>query len=86
VTANGLLGLWVGLIYRRWGTVGAVVFSAGTAVLLVGAGLIITWAQWWPQVGDYLTHLDVLVASLWVLVLGALVSVGGYLTIRHLTV
>ena len=33
-----LLGLWFGLIYRRLGTIGAVVFCAGLAVLLVAAG------------------------------------------------
>ena len=81
-----LLGLWVGLIYRRWGTVGGVVFFAAFAVLLVGASLIITWAQWWPRVGAYLSGLDILVASLWVLVLAAIVALGGYVTIRRITV
>ncbi len=52
----------------------------------MAAGLIITWAQWWPRVGAYLSGLDILVASLWVLVLGGIVGLGGYLTIRHLTV
>ena len=81
-----LLGLWVGLIYRRWGTVGGVVFFSALAVLLVGASLIITWAQWWPRVGAYLGGLDILVASLWVLVLAAIVALGGYVTIRRITV
>jgi hypothetical protein len=81
-----LLGLWVGLIYRRWGTVGGVVFFSTLAVLLVGASLLITWAQWWPRVGAYLSGLDILTASLWVLVLAAVVALGGYVTIRRITV
>jgi len=81
-----LIGMWFGLIYRRFAMIGMVIFSGVLAVIAVGAVLIITWRQWWPQVGDFLVNLDLLAASGLVAIVAAVVALGGYGTIRRITV
>jgi hypothetical protein len=81
-----LFGLWAGLIYRRFALVGSVVFFAAITLVLVGAALLITWWQAWPQVGRFLVDLNILAASLLVALIAVVVSLGGYLTIRRITV
>ena len=55
-------------------------------VLRVGAVLLVTWRQWWPAVGSFLSDLDVLAASGMLALAAAAVAGGGYLTIRRITV
>jgi hypothetical protein len=81
-----LFGLWAGLIYRRFALVGSVVFFAAITLVLVGAALLITWWQAWPQVGRFLVDLNILAASLLVALIAVVASLGGYLTIRRITV
>lgn len=81
-----LFGLWCGLVYRRFGLVGMVVFLAALTLLAVIAALLVTWGQAWPQVGRFLAELDIVAASLLVAVVAAAVGLGGYLTIRRITV
>lgn len=54
-----LIGLWTGLIYRRFGLIGTLAFFGLWTVLGVGAVLLATWRQWWPAVGRFLSDLDV---------------------------
>jgi hypothetical protein len=81
-----LTGLSFGLIYRRFALVGTLIFSGALALVMVGAVLIISWRQWWPQVGELLGNLDVLAACGLVAVVAAVVALGGYGTIRRITV
>ncbi|HEY5881674.1 MAG TPA: hypothetical protein VIU11_22380 [Nakamurella sp.] len=81
-----LFGLWAGLIYRRFALVGSVVFFAAITVVLVGAAILITWWQAWPRVWRFLVDLNILGASLLVALVAVVVSIGGYLTIRRITV
>jgi hypothetical protein len=81
-----LFGLWSGLIYRRFALIGSVLFFALIVVVLVGAVLLITWWQAWPRVWDFLVDLNIMTASLLVALVAAVVSLGGYLTIRRITV
>ena len=81
-----LFGLWAGLIYRRFGLIGTVAFLAVWSVLAVGAVLLVTWRQWWPAVGSYLSGLNVLAASGMLALAAVAIAGGGYLTIRRITV
>jgi hypothetical protein len=81
-----LSGMWFGLIYRRFAMVGMLLFAGALAVIVVGAVLIITWRQWWPQVGTFLANLDLLAASVLVAIIAGAVALGGYGTIRRITV
>ena len=81
-----LIGLWTGLIYRRFGLIGTLAFFGLWTVLGVGAVLLVTWRQWWPAVGSFLSDLDVLAVSGMLALTAAAVAGGGYLTIRRITV
>jgi len=81
-----LVGLWLGLIYRRFGLTGSVVAYAILTLLVVAVIMIITWQQAWSAFGNFLVNLDILAASGIVLLVGVVVAVGGYLTIRRITV
>ena len=45
---------------------------------MVGAVLLITWRQWWPQVGHFLANLDILAATGLVAIAAVIVALGGY--------
>jgi len=81
-----LIGLWTGLIYRRFGLIGTLAFFGLWTVLGVGAVLLVTWRQWWPAVGSSQSDLDALAASGMLALAAAAVAGGGYLTIRRITV
>ncbi|MEP6561381.1 MAG: ABC transporter permease [Nakamurella sp.] len=81
-----LVGLWLGLIYRRFGLTGSVLAYAALSLIVVAAAMLITWRQAWPALGNFLVNLNVLAASGLVLLLGVVVAAGGYLTIRRITV
>ena len=58
LTLTFLMGMWFGLIYRRFALIGTLIFSGVLTLVVVGAVLVITWRQWWPQVGHFLANLD----------------------------
>ena len=81
-----LVGLWLGLIYRRFGLSGSVVAYGILTLIVVAAVMLITWQGAWPAFGSFLVNLDILTASGLVLLVGVVVAAGGYLTIRRITV
>ena len=48
--------------------------------------LLVTWRQWWPAVGGFLSDLNILAASGMLALVAAAIAGGGYLTIRRITV
>jgi hypothetical protein len=81
-----LMGMWFGLIYRRFALIGTLIFSGALTLVLVGAVLVISWRQWWPQVGHVLANLDPLGITGLVAIAAVIVALGGYGTIRRITV
>lgn len=81
-----LFGLWCGLVYRRFGSVGIVAFLAALTLTAVIAAVLVTWGQAWSQVGRFLAELDIVAGSLLVAVVAAVAGLGGFLTIRRITV
>lgn len=79
-------GLWGGLIFARWRTVGLVLFTAAVVLLIVAAVWLVTKQGWWPQVGHFFADTTTLgwigIAAGIAVVLG----LGGYGTIRRVTV
>jgi hypothetical protein len=79
-------GMWYGLVYRRWGLLGLVLFLAGQVTLLVIGAVVATWAHGWHDVGHFFTALSAsgltgLLAALTVVLLA-----GGFATMRQVTV
>jgi hypothetical protein len=79
-------GIWLGIVYRRWGVTGLLALAAAQVLALIAAVLMISWVHGWLSVGRFFTTLtigglDGLVAALTVVLLA-----GGYATIRRVTV
>jgi hypothetical protein len=81
-----VFGLWSGLVYRRFALVGSVVFFAALTLVVVGAAILLTWWEAWPAVGRFLADLNIVTASLLLAAVAVMISLGGYLTIRRITV
>jgi len=79
-------GTWYGLVYRRGGVVGTVIFGAAQVAVLTLAAVLTTWAHDWAGLGRFLTA--VTAAGLTgILAAGAAVLLtGGLATIRRLTI
>ncbi|HEX3947824.1 MAG TPA: hypothetical protein VHW47_08960 [Acidimicrobiales bacterium] len=81
-----VLGMWVGLVHRRWGVIGLVSFVAGVITVGLAGVLIATWTHGWSSIGHFFTSLS---ASGLTGVLAALALVllaGGFATMRRVTV
>ena len=86
LTVTFLVGLWLGLIYRRFGLTGSVLAYAAVSLIVVAGAMLITWQGAWSAFGRFVVNLDILAASGLVLLVGVVVAAGGYLTIRRITV
>ncbi|WP_252443830.1 hypothetical protein [Pseudonocardia humida] len=84
--AVAFLGVFVGVVFKRWGSTGLWTVGTTTGVLLGGLAVLATWGQWWPAVGDWFAAQSVpaLLAG-YPLVLALLLGAGGWLAIRRAT-
>lgn len=80
------LGVFIGVVFKRWGQMGMYVLSVGTGVLIVGLGLLANLLGWWPAMGRFVADQSTftLLAG-YPLVLAVLMAGAGYLTIRRAT-
>jgi hypothetical protein len=80
------LGMWFGIVYKRWGLTGLMSLIGAQALALTFVLLIISWANSWHSVGHFFTTLTIegLTGLLALLAVGLLF--GGYAAIRHATV
>ncbi len=80
------LGMWTGLVYRRWNLLGLIAFLAGLALVAIAGIVITSHARAWPAIARFFTTLSA--AGLTGLLAAATVVLlaGGYATIRRVTV
>ncbi len=80
------LGVFIGVVFKRWGQMGMYVLSVGTGVLIVGLGLLANLLGWWPAMGRFVADQSTftLLAG-YPLVLAVLMAGAGYLAIRRAT-
>lgn len=81
-----MAGMWAGLIFARWRTVGLVIFTATLVVIVLAAVWLITKQEWWPSVGHFFADTSVYGWIGIVAALSVVLSLGGYGTIRRVTV
>ncbi len=79
-------GMWVGLIYRRWGMLGLVAFTALLVAALSVGVVAITHVQAWPAIGQFFTALSAAGLTGLLAALAAALVASGYATMRHVTV
>jgi hypothetical protein len=81
-----ILGMWIGLMYRRWGMFGLLGFAVPVFAALVVAILAVARAQAWPSVGRFFTTLSTVGFTGLLAGLALVLLAGGYATMRHVTV
>lgn len=80
------LGVWTGIVFKRWGQPGVYLLAIGTGVLGALFFIITTWQEWWPAVGRFFAdQTPVGLFGGYFLALAALLAFAGYLTIRRAT-
>jgi hypothetical protein len=79
-------GMWFGLIYRRWNLVGLVSFIAAQITVFLIGSLVVTGAHVWHQVGDFFTALSAAGLTGLLAALTVVLFVGGFTTMRRITV
>ena len=79
-------GMWLGLVHRRWGLPGSLVFLAAQVTVAVAAVLLTTWAHAWPEAGHFITTLPAAGLTGLLAALTAALFTGGYATIRRVTI
>jgi hypothetical protein len=79
-------GMWVGLIYRRWGMLGLVAFTVLLVTALVVGVVAITHVQAWPAIGQFFTTISAAGLTGLLAALAAGLVASGYATMRHVTV
>jgi hypothetical protein len=79
-------GIWFGLVYRRWNTIGLAAFGAAQVTVVAAGALAATWTSAWPGIGRFLTNLSAagLTGVLAALAVG--LAAGGFVTIRRIAV
>jgi hypothetical protein len=84
--AISALGVFMGVVFKRWGQPGVYVTTVGGGVLLAGAAMLITWQGWWTAVGSFFTGQSALALLAGYPLLIALVLGGaGWLVLRRAT-
>lgn len=79
-------GMWYGLVYRRWSLLGAVVFVAVQVVVALAFVLVTTWSDAWRAVGHFFVTAGAVGFTGLLAAVAAVLVLGGYATVRHVTV
>ncbi|HEX7355777.1 MAG TPA: hypothetical protein VF288_13215 [Mycobacteriales bacterium] len=79
-------GMWYGLIHRRWSLVGLVTFIVVQVAVLLAGALLVTWVGAWHDIGHFFTALSAAGLTGLLAALTVLLAVGGFATMRRLTV
>lgn len=79
-----LLGMAVGVVYKRFGSAGLYALTIGVILLLGGLFALVTWQQAWSSVGGWFSDQSLVgLFAGWPLLLGVLFAVAGYVGIRR---
>jgi hypothetical protein len=79
-------GMWFGLVYRRWNLIGVLAFAAAQIAVLVVGVVSASRAQAWSAIGRFFTTLTAAGVTGLLAALAVLLLVGGYATVRRVTV
>lgn len=78
-----MFGFWFATVYKRWRTTGLVLALVGFGVILLGAVALATYTESWPDVAAWFVQLTPLALAGWLLLVGAVLAVGSYGTLRR---
>jgi hypothetical protein len=80
------IGVFMGVVFERWGQPGVYVVGLGTAVLATAFVLVVTWQRWWPAVGSFFASQSSLALFAgYPLVIALVLGGAGWLALRRAT-
>lgn len=79
-------GMWFGLVYRRWNVTGMIFFVAAQVLVLLAAVVVISLTGNWPAVGEFFGAVTVPGLTGVLAALAVVLGIGGYTTLRRVTV
>jgi hypothetical protein len=79
-------GIWYGIVFRRWSIVGVVAFVAAQLMVLMFGALATTWTHAWGDVGSFFTTVSAIGFAGILAALTVALGLGGYTTLRRVTV
>ncbi len=86
LTLMFLYGMWIGLVFRRWGLLATMSFAtAQVAAALIGV-IIVSSSHAWGSVGHFFTAISAAGFTGLLAALAAVLLAGGYATMRRVTV
>jgi hypothetical protein len=84
--ALSAIGVFTGVVFKRWGQPGVFALTIGSAVVLAGVAMIVTWQGWWPAVGSFFTGQSTLaLLAGYPLVVAIVLGGAGWLALRRAT-
>jgi hypothetical protein len=86
LTLAFVYGMWWGLVYLRWQRMGVRVFVLAQIIALLAVGLTADRFAAWPSIGQFFTDLTAPGLTGVLAAVAAALLVGGYATIRRVTV
>jgi hypothetical protein len=82
----GFVGVFIGVVFKRWGPVGMYVMWIGSVLVIGGLAVIATWQSWWPAIGRFFINQSTFsLFAGYPLALTVLAAGAGYLAIRRAT-
>lgn len=79
------IGAATASVYVRWRAMGMYVFWASVVVAFFGGAILTTWADGWPQVGQFFAVAGVLGSAAWSLIFTGLCALAAWLILRRAT-
>ena len=78
-----MFGFWFATVYKRWRTLGLVAALVGFGTLLLGAVGVASVTESWDAVGSWFMQLTPLSLTGWSLLVGVVLAIGSYVTLRR---
>jgi hypothetical protein len=80
------MGIFTGVVFKRWGQVGVYAVTIAFSVVLAAAVVVVTWQGWWPQLGGWFAGQSATTLfGVYPLALALLLGGAGWLAIRRAT-
>jgi hypothetical protein len=84
--AFSAIGVFVGVVFKRWGTTGVFTMSTGSTLLFGCLAVLVTWQGWWPAVGSFFTgQPTLLLLTVYPLLIALVLGGAGWMALRRAT-
>ncbi|NHD15889.1 MULTISPECIES: hypothetical protein [Actinopolyspora] len=78
------LGVWVGIVFKRWGQPGVYTLVFGIGLLAGTLAVVASWQGWWPSIGRFFVEQPpTALLGGYPLALAVVIAATGYLTLRR---